>query len=144
MDASVPFHASYNRLVPGGWISARVTGLVRWQPDGLVLELRERQDRVAFTDDPGEGGWSPGEGATTSTTIPLQGLTGVTLRGGRLRPPRLLIDVARLELLDPFPWAEGTRLTLALRRADRAAARELALAAEMALVDVELAHLEQG
>lgn len=143
MDASVPFHAKYNRLVPGGWISASVTGILRLAPGGLVLEAREKQDRVAFTEDPGEGGWSQDEAGTITTTIPLQELTAVKVRGGGLRPPRLVIDVARLELLDPFPWAEGTRLKLVLRRADREAARELALAAEMALVDLQLARLEQ-
>ncbi len=144
MDASVPFHAGYNRLVPGGWISARVTGVVRLEPGGLVLEARERQDRVAFTEDPGEGGWSQAEGTTTTTTIPLPELTAVTLRGGVLRAPRLVIDVARLELLDRYPWAEGTRLVLALRRVDRDAARELALAARMALVDLQLARLAES
>ncbi len=144
MDASVPFHAKYNRLVPGGWISARVTGIVRSEAGALVLEARERQDRVAFTENPGEGGWSQNEGGTTRVTIPLPELTAVRLRSGVLLPPRLVIDVGRLELLDPFPWADGTRLVLTLRRGDRQAARELALAVKMALVDLELTRLDAG
>ncbi len=142
MDPSVPFHAEYTRMVPGGWIGAHVSGIVSLQAAGLVLQTRERQDRVALTEHPGSGAWTQAEGATTTTVIPLEALAGVRLRGGRITPPRLVVEVQRLELLDGFSWARGTRLTLSVRWADRQAARELALATDMALVDRQLARLE--
>ena len=143
MELTVPFHGAYSRMEASAWVNARVSGIVGLEPGALVVQARELRQRFPLSPLAALGGTpAPDDDATTTATLPLEDVAAVEFLGRWLRAPRLLITVKRMELLDRFPWADGARLKLAVRRRDRATAAELALTAATALIDRDLARLE--
>ena len=143
MELSVPFHGAYNRMEGTTWVSARVSGILRFEPTSLVLQVREQRQRISLSETEGRSAAAgDDDDSTTTTVIPLEDVAAVEFRPGYMMAPRIRITVKRLERLDAFRWADGVLLKLSVRLRDRAAARELALVASTALVDRDLARLE--
>jgi len=146
MEASIPFRAQYGEMEGSAWVNARVTGVVGFEAGALVIQRRERRQRFSTSPLAAATGRAlvQDEGATITTAIPLEDIVSIELRGGYILPPRLRVTVKRLELLDPFRWARGARLTLRLGYPDRAAGREFALTVDSLLLDCQLARLADG
>ncbi len=141
MDPSVPFKGAYSRMDGATWVNARVSGMVSFEPPALVLQVREQRQRFVIAAAGGTSGIL-GDDVTTTTRLPLDDLVTVEYRRPALIGARLVITARRMELLDPFRWADGARLKLTVSWRDRAAAAELALAVSNALLDLDLARLE--
>ena len=111
-------------------------GLVGTDEDGLVLQYRVKVTRSG-------GGISrpvPTESEVRVARIPLGAMRRVELRRGWFRT-KLVLAAADLHAFEPFrAWLDGSGLTLAIPRAERSGAADLASSIELALSTRLLNH----
>lgn len=129
---SVPF----SRLFWNDAYDAQITlrGLVRTEPEGLVLEFRRSENR-----------WGMGparEDEIRTVVIPWSEVQSLNYRQWWIIRAVLVLRTRTLRALEGVPKAQGNEITLPIARRDRLAARDLAATVEMALADRRLAALE--
>ena len=129
---SVPF----SRLFWNDSYDAQITlrGLVRTEPDGLVVEFRRSENR-----------WGLGpssEDQIRTVVIPWDEVQSLQYRQWWIFHASLLLQTRTLRALEGVPKAQGNEVSLPIARRDRLAARDLAATVEMALADRRLAALE--
>ncbi|MGH7448792.1 MAG: hypothetical protein ACREK1_01085 [Longimicrobiales bacterium] len=78
------------------------------------------------------------ESGTHTVRIPLADVTDISMTGGGVKSPRLLLEVKRQELLSALPWADGCRCVMRFRRADGQRLREL-----IEEIEVRIAELNE-
>jgi hypothetical protein len=94
------------------WIP-EVNGLLGVERDALLLQYRVR-DRAA--------GYDSG---VREVRVPLDGIEVVEVRRRWFRPPRVVVRVRDLRLLESVPVARGVELALEINRRDLVVARDL-------------------
>jgi hypothetical protein len=109
------------------YTATEINGLIGMDEDGLALQFREKTQAYAISSS------EPKESEVRVVHIPLGALRRVELRSGWFRI-RLVLFAADLRAFEPFQsWLKGTELTLAIPRAERAAAADLVSSIELAL-----------
>jgi hypothetical protein len=128
------------RFTNRGWTpsyegSLTVHGVLRTEPDGLVLEFSATENYW---------GVKPTvESGIRTNTIPWTDIQSITYRprflglGGSL-----VLQTRSLRALDGLPTARGSEVRLSVARSDRLTARDLAATVEMVLADRRLAALD--
>jgi hypothetical protein len=111
-----------------------VHGVLRTEPEGLVLEVRSNEN--AF------GARPTREGEIRTSVIPWTEVQAIEYRRRFLLGGTVLVRTRSLRALDGVPGARGSELSLAVSRADRLAARELAVNVELALAEHRLLALD--
>jgi|SRR5690606_1483850 len=120
--ASLPFELDRDEIRSSGVPARSVHGVVHVQTTALVIEFAL------------EG---PGTGDTAhSVTVPLPCVREVSMTGGAVKSPRLLIEVSNDDVLSAIPWAAGAQCMLRFRRADGQRLRELIEEIEVRLAEV--------
>jgi len=108
----------------------QVEGLIGADEGGLVLQFRESTHTYASAQPR-----PPRESELRELRIPLGALRRVDLRRGWFRT-RLVLAAADLRAFEPFkPWLNQGELVLAIPRAERGAAADLASSIELALAN---------
>lgn len=131
---AVPFAYAYMRQPD--YSSLMVEGVVRTEPDGLVIEFRERMQMASSRRKADE--------SIRTLEIPWADVQSMSVREAWwLFRPRIVLRTRSLRALDGLPQARGSEATLPVARADRALARELAATVELALADRRIAALEE-
>ena len=113
-----------------------VRGVVRLEPDALVIEFRETtmsMTTLAETD-----------GEVREFRVPIDELESVEVERRWLWSPRLRIRTRTLTALRDIPGAAGNECVLPIRRGERLRARELSVSAALLLSGRELKRIEEG
>jgi hypothetical protein len=129
---AVPFACSYLR--PPDYTAIAVEGVLRTEPDGLVIEFRERV-QVA------NSGRKVDKSIRT-LEIPWADVQSITVREPWLVRPRIVLRTRSLRALDGLPQARGSEVTLPVPRADRGLARELSAHVDAAIAEHRLRALD--
>ena len=126
----IPFtirHATENRAAQLRTV-LRMNGLVGMDGAEVVLQYRVKTKQTrAWIDMP-----EAPESAVSVVRVPLGALRRAELRSGWFRT-RLVLYVADLRAFEALPWPTGSELVLAIPRAERTAAADLAWSIELAL-----------
>lgn len=132
---SVPFTNSRWTPAADGLITVR--GVLATEADGLVLEHASTENYW---------GVKPTVNTPIRTlAIPWAEIQSITYHKRLLGwGGQLVLRTRTLRALDGVPNARGSEITLAIARADRLGARDLAATVEMALADRRLAALDAG
>lgn len=77
------------------------------------------------------------DGAAHTVRIPLAELESFELTGGAVKSPRLMLEVARAEILEALPWADGCLCVMRFRRADAVRAQELVTEIEVRIAELQ-------
>ena len=108
---SLPFELDRDEIRSSGVPARSVHGVVHVHATTLVIE---------FVLD------ATGTGETPhSVSVPLRDVSEVTMTGGAVKSPRLLIEASSDDVLSAIPWATGSQCVLRFRRADGQRLREL-------------------
>ena len=117
-----------------GWsqTTTRVSGLVRLEDDGVVLQYRVSESVTR----PGSMGPETSESEVREHRVPLAALRSARVAGGWWWP-RLVLAAADLRAFDgfPVPRKSGEALSLRIALAHRADAADLASSVELALAN---------
>lgn len=135
--SSIPFAWTQQAIIDGSFRLVTVEGLLRFDGNVVVLEFRE-----TITD--ASGLFTVERGEVRRVEIPLEQVASLELRRRFLRPPLLVLEVHSLDALEAFPYASGSRLTLAIARGERDRAREVCGLVAHRLADARLRQLESG
>jgi hypothetical protein len=130
---TVPF--SFKRYAEGYLSQVTTRGMVRLDADALVIEFRETSTNLTTL--------AEESGAVREVRIPIDALESLEVIGGWWSA-RLSIRTRTLAVLQDVPGATGNECELRIRRRDRTAAREFAVAVSLALSGRELRRLEEG
>jgi hypothetical protein len=110
-----------------------VRGVLRTEPDGLVLEFRRSEFDYAS---------ARKEDAIQSVHLPWTEIQSLAYRKRFLLGGVLHLRTRTLRALEGVPRADGSEMSLAVARRDRMAARELAAEVELHLAEQRIAALE--
>lgn len=110
-----------------------VRGVLRTEPDGLVLEFQRSEWDFAS---------ARKEGAIRSVHVPWSEVQSITFRRKLLAGGVLVLRTRSLRALEGVPAVQGSEVSLAVSRADRLSAREIAANVELALAEARIAALE--
>jgi len=130
---TVPF--SLERYAEGFRSQVTTRGVVRLEADALVIEFRETTTSLTTL--------AEEAGSVHEVRVPLDELESVEPVGGWWSA-RLRIRTRTLAALQEVPGASGNECELRVRRRDRPAAREFAVATSLTLSGRELRRLEEG
>jgi hypothetical protein len=100
-----------------------IHGIVRVEPDAILVTFEVEGD----ADD----------GFTHMARIPLADVVHIELTGGAVKSPRLMVEVAREEILEALPWADACLCVVRFRRADAVHAQELVTEIEVRMAEVK-------
>ncbi|MBR9989243.1 MAG: hypothetical protein KFH98_05765 [Gemmatimonadetes bacterium] len=78
---------------------------------------------------------APADDSPHITRIDLTSIDHVSMTGGAVKSPRLLIETSNEDCLKPIPWASGCQCVLRFRRADGQHLRELIAEIEVRMAD---------
>lgn len=129
---SVPFTRSF--WTPGYDAMVTMRGVVRTEPEGLVLEYRRSERDFTTT--------RSADGEIVTIHIPWAEVQSLTFRQKLLSGAMLVLRTRGLRALEGVPSAEGSELVLPVARGERFPARELAANVELALAEDRLAALD--
>lgn len=129
---SVPFTRQSSTEAYDGMIT--VHGVVRTEPEGLVLEFRSNESYF--------GAKPAREGEIRTAVVPWSDVQAIEFRRRFLRGGALVLRTRSLRALDGVPGARGSEVSLSVARADQLAARELAANVELALAEHRLRALD--
>lgn len=110
-----------------------VRGVLRIEPDGLVVEYRRTERDFAS---------SAREGEIQSVHVPWAEVQSITFRRKFFVGGVLVLRTRSLRALEGVPSAKGNELSLTIARADRMTASQLAANVELALAEQHLAALD--
>jgi hypothetical protein len=79
---------------------------------------------------------APSDAAPHTTRVPLASVQRVTMTGGSVKSPRLLIEASDDDVLKGVPWADGRLCAMRLRRADGQRLRELIEEIEVRMAEI--------
>jgi hypothetical protein len=79
---------------------------------------------------------APADAAPHTTRIDLADIERVSMTGGSIKSPRLLIDAAADDVLDALPWADGCLCVMRFRRAHGQRLRELIEEIEVRMAEI--------
>lgn len=119
---SLPFELDRDEIRTHHVSARAIRGNVRLEGDFLVIDF--------FL----EG--APADAAPHTTRIPLADVERVSMTGGSVKSPRLLIDAAADGVLDALPWADGCLCVMRFRRAHGQRLRELIEEIEVRLAEI--------
>jgi len=111
-----------------------VRGVLRTEPDGLVLEFRRSEWDFAT---------ERREGDIHTVHVPWGEIQSLGYRRRFLAGGTLVLRTRGLRALEGVPRAQGNEMSLAVARADRLTAREIAANVELALAEQRLYALDQ-
>jgi hypothetical protein len=80
---------------------------------------------------------APDDGVAHTVRIPLADVVSFELTGGAVKSPRLMMNVAREEILKALPWADGCLCVMRFRRADAVRAQELVTEIEVRIAELK-------
>lgn len=124
---------SFDYLRQSDFSAMLVHGVLRTEPDGLVIEFREHQQITATSDAPDE--------PIRTLVIPWAEVQSVAVRKPWLRRPCIVLRTRSLRALDGLPEARGGEAVLPVARTDRGLAAELAAYTDAALAEHRLRAL---
>jgi hypothetical protein len=128
---SVPFtHRFWNDTYEA---MVTVRGVVRTEPEGLVLEFQRSQWDFAS---------ARREEPIRTVHVPWAEVQSITYRRRLLAGGVLVLRTRGLRALEGVPTAQGSEVSLRIRRPDRLSARELAANVELALAEARIAALD--
>lgn len=110
-----------------------VRGVLRTEPDGLVLEFRRSEYDFAS---------ARKEDEIQSVHLPWAEIQSLTYRRRFLMGGVLRLRTRGLRALQGVPRADGSEMSLAVTRRDALAAREIAAEVELHLAEQRIAALE--
>lgn len=110
-----------------------VRGVLRTEPDGLVLEFQRSE---------WDFGSARKEDAIRAVHVPWSEVQSITFRRKLLAGGVLVLRTRSLRALEGVPAVQGSEVSLAVSRADRLTAREIAADVELALAEARLAALQ--
>jgi hypothetical protein len=116
--------------------SVTVRGVVRMEPDAIVIEFRETTTSLATL--------SESSGGIRIARIPLDDVESVDVVRRWFRRPILRIRTRTLSALESVPGAAGNECRLPIRGRERLAAREFAVSTTLLLSGRELRRIEDG
>lgn len=133
ITAVVPFSQSFVRDRLEGMWSAKVTGLLRAEAEGLVLEWKtEEFDFQTFTRQ---------EDPIQSVLIPWSEAQSIHFQRRLFRRGHLVLHCTSLHTLEDFPAAKGSQVVLRIARSDSALAQDLADSVELARAEDQVRRL---
>ena len=115
-----------------------VRGLIRLEPDALVLEYRNTKAMVLSFVAP------PNDGELHTVRIPIAAVESITVKSALFGKPKIVIEFSRLDVLPSLPWSETTRLVLPIEKRDRDRGREIAVTLQNRLADAQLKQLGEA
>ena len=131
---AVPF--SLERWALDLKVAVTVRGVVRAEPDALVIEFRETTMDM--------GSLAETDGEVHEIRIPVDDLESVEATRRWPGRTKLRIRTRRMSALAGVPATAGNECVLPVRRRDRLRARELAVSLSLHLSGRELKRIEEG
>lgn len=118
---SLPFELDRDEIRPHHLAAREIRGTIRVQDDAIIIAFRLR---------------GAADAAPHQVRVPIGAVSRIRMTGGVFKSPRLLLDVAREELLKPLPWADGRLCVMRFRRAHGVAVRELIEEVEVRMAEL--------
>ena len=112
----------------------RVDGVLRTEPDGLVLEFQERRQTTRRN--------APADESIHTLVIPWADVQSVGVRKPWLRRPQVTVRTRSLRALEGLPGARGGEAVLPVARVDHGLASELSAYVDAALAEYRLRALD--
>lgn len=119
---ALPFELDHDEIQTHDIPARAIRGTARIDTEDLVVEF----SLVGST---------AGDGPRTAR-IPIAGLHRVTMTGGTVKSPRLLLDAANDQVLNELPWADGRQCVMRFRRAHGQRLRELIEEIEVRMAEI--------
>ena len=138
---AIPFTAADSEMDGASYREITYEGLLRLEPEFLVLEYRESVTEVGGTTGMG---YSRSQSEVAEVRIPMDAVRAVERRRRWLFLPVLDIELARLGPAEDIPWAKGTRIRLRIPFGERHRAGELATDVRLLQADSRLRELGES
>lgn len=119
---SLPFELDSDEIRTHHVAARAIRGNVRLEGDFIIIDF--------FL----EG--APADATPHTTRIDLADIERVSMTGGSIKSPRLLIDAAADDVLDALPWADGCLCVMRFRRAHGQRLRELIEEIEVRMAEI--------
>ena len=119
---SLPFELDSDEIRTHHVSARAIRGAVRLEGDFLIIDF--------FL----EG--APADAAPHTARVDLADIERVSMTGGSIKSPRLLIDAAADGVLDALPWADGCLCVMRFRRAHGQRLRELIEEIEVRMAEI--------
>lgn len=135
-EVSLPFHFELTRRIDSGYAKVQVNGVVRAEPDAVVVEFRETITPYV--------GMKTSQGPVQQLRVPLEQIEAVTLRRPWFRAATLTLRAHSLKTFAEYPYADGACAVFPIARADRQSTRRLIDVLAERRADAEIRRLERG
>lgn len=119
---SLPFELDSDEIRTHHVSARAIRGAVHLEGDFLIIDF--------FL----EG--APADAAPHTARVDLADIERVSMTGGSIKSPRLLIDAAADDVLDALPWADGCLCVMRFRRAHGQRLRELIEEIEVRMAEI--------